>query len=112
MFLQYDSKCLTWWLLFPNSVISPTMDQQRNSFNKHVQTIILKSTSKLITLAKLDRVKQLCDGLTCVWTGKSSGSRNEAKFKHWAASKGFYTCKLIGEDASKVFMKHKPQVSY
>jgi hypothetical protein len=112
MFLQYDSKCLTWWLLFPNSEISPTMDQQRNSFDKHVQTIILKSTSKLIPLAKLDRVKQLCDGLPCVWTGESSGPRNEAKFKHWVASKGFYTRKLIGEDASKVIMKHKPQVSY
>ena len=74
--------------------------------------IIQKFTSKLITLAKLDRVKQLCDGLPCVWTDEPSGPRYEAKFKHWVGLKGFYTRKLIGEDASKVFMKHKPQIRY
>ena len=82
------------------------MDKQRNSFNEHVQTVIKKSTSKLITEGKLQRIKQLCDGLPRVWTGENSGPKNEAKFKYWVASKGFYTRKLIGEDASKVFMKH------
>ena len=38
------------------------MDKQRNSFNEHVETVIQKSTSKLITEGKLQRIKQLCDG--------------------------------------------------
>ena len=57
------------------------MDEQRNSFNEHVQTVIQKSTSKLITEGKLHRVTQLCDGLPCVWTGENYGPKNEAKFK-------------------------------
>ena len=85
-----------------------------HSFYEHVQTILSAQqfSSTLITQPKLDRVQPLCEGLPCVWMDETLGPINEEKVKHWVASKDSYMHKLICEDASKVIMKHKPQVSY
>ena len=54
------------------------MGDQRSSFYEHVHNLISgeQYSSKLITQSKLARIKNLCDGLPCEVTDKTSGPRN------------------------------------